>query len=111
MMYPTEKYRYSTNGRRVIAVSTYAGKTVRGVATCDPSDEFSMEKGKELAAARCALKIAYKRYDRATRKTKEAYEACRAAEAHHEKMYNYLIDSEARVTEAEDYLAEILNDL
>lgn len=48
MMYPTEKYRYYTNGRRVIAVSTYAGKTVRGVATCDPSDEFSMEKGKEL---------------------------------------------------------------
>ena len=45
-MYPIEKYRYYTNGRRVIAVSTYAGKTVRGVATCDPGDEFSMEKGK-----------------------------------------------------------------
>ena len=40
MMYPTEKYRYYTNGRRVIAVSTYAGKTVRGVATCDPTSSL-----------------------------------------------------------------------
>lgn len=47
-MYPIEKYRYYTNGRRVIAVSTYAGKTVRGVATCDPGDEFSMERVRHL---------------------------------------------------------------
>lgn len=43
-MYPIEKYRYYTNGQRVIAVSTYAGKTVRGVAACDPNDTFSMGK-------------------------------------------------------------------
>lgn len=29
-MYPIEKYKFYTNGSRVIAVSTYAGKTVRG---------------------------------------------------------------------------------
>ena len=27
-MYPIEKYKFYTNGSRVIAVSTYAGKTV-----------------------------------------------------------------------------------
>ena len=56
-MYPIEKYRYFTNGSKVVAVSTYAGKTVRGVANCDPNDEFSLEKGKELAAARSALHV------------------------------------------------------
>lgn len=110
-MYPIEKYRYYTNGRRVIAVSTYAGKTVRGVATCDPSDEFSMERGKALAAARCALKIAGKRYDRATRKTKEANEACHVAERHLEKMCEYLTDSERMLIQAEDNLEDILNAL
>ena len=57
-MYPIEKYKFYTNGSRVIAVSTYAGKTVRGVAVCHAGDTFSLEKGKKLAALRCAEKIA-----------------------------------------------------
>ena len=44
-MYPIEKYKFYTNGSRVIAVSTYAGKTVRGVAVCHAGDAFSLEKG------------------------------------------------------------------
>lgn len=48
-MYPIEKYKFYTNGSRVIAVSTYAGKTVRGVAVCHAGDAFSLEKGKKLA--------------------------------------------------------------
>ena len=47
-MYPIEKYKFYTNGSRVIAVSTYAGKTVRGVAVCHAGDTFSLEKGKKL---------------------------------------------------------------
>ena len=34
--FPLEKYRYYVDGNRVIAVSTYCGKTVRGVAVCHP---------------------------------------------------------------------------
>ena len=56
------RYRYYTNGKdTVVAVSTYAGETVRGVAKCAPEDEFDLAKGKKLAAARCAKKVAKKR--------------------------------------------------
>lgn len=53
------KYRYYTNGENVVvAVASYAGRTIRGVAKCSDQDEFDLETGKKLAAARCAMKIA-----------------------------------------------------
>lgn len=56
------KYRYYTNGKNVVvAVASYAGRTVRGVAKCSDQDEFDLETGKKLAAARCAVKIARER--------------------------------------------------
>lgn len=56
------KYKYFTNGENmVVAVSSYKGRTIRGVAKCSEEDEFDLETGKKLAAARCALKIAEKR--------------------------------------------------
>ena len=88
-MYPIEKYKFYTNGSRVIAVSTYAGKTVRGVAVCHTGDTFSLEKGKKLAALRCAEKIAKKRAARAKRKVDEAYCAYIDAEVYFNKMFNY----------------------
>ena len=45
----------------VVAISTYAGKTVKGYAKCHPDDTWDWEKGKALAIARCAEKIAAKR--------------------------------------------------
>lgn len=60
-----DKYRYIVNGNTVIAISTYAGKTVKGVAKCDPEDTFDLEKGKKLAAARCNEKVCRKRLRRA----------------------------------------------
>lgn len=92
-MYPIEKYRFYINGSRVIAVSTYAGKTVRGVAVCHDGDKFSLEKGKQLAALRCAEKIARKRLNRAERKVDEAYRAQENAEMHLEEMWNYRDDA------------------
>ena len=55
------KYSFYTDGKtKVIAVSTYAGKVIRGVAKCDVNDTFSLEKGKKLAAARYNKKITKK---------------------------------------------------
>ena len=71
-MFPLEKYRYYFAGNKIIATSTYAGQTVRGVALCAPEDEFNEAKGKELAAARCNEKVAQKRYNRAMNKSIEA---------------------------------------
>lgn len=55
------KYKFYYNGNEVIAVSTFAGKTIKAKVKCNPEDVFDVEKGKQLAAARCNLKIAKKR--------------------------------------------------
>lgn len=107
-MYPFEKYRYYTAGNKVIAVSTYAGKTVRGVAKCAEGDTFDMEKGKQLAALRCAEKIAHKRIDRAKRKSREAEAAIEAAETYAEKMEMYVDDAYDELAEIEDTIEELL---
>ena len=61
---PNYKY-YSDSVRKVIAVSTFAGKPVRGVAVCAEDDEFDLEFGKKLAKARCDVVVAKKRLNRA----------------------------------------------
>lgn len=110
-MYPFEKYRYYITGNKIIAVSTYAGKTVRGIAKCAEGDTFDMEKGKKLAALRCAEKIAYKRIDRAKRKFREAEAAVDAAEAYAEKMEVYVDDAYDELAEIEDTIEELLEDM
>ena len=61
-------YKYVVTPTKIIALSTYAGRTVRGIAKCHPNDTFNEEFGKALAAARCNEKIAEKRYARARKK-------------------------------------------
>lgn len=78
--FPYDKYKYFVNGNKIIAISTYAGKTVRGVATCHPEDDFDIETGKKLAAMRCDLKVREKRWKAANRKAEEKWEAFRRAE-------------------------------
>lgn len=95
-MFPVEKYRYYVDerNRTVIAVSTYAGKTVKGLAKCDPRDEFDIEKGKELAAARCAEKIANKRLARASKKIAYAQNQLEEARKYYSKMFEYFSDAQ-----------------
>ena len=100
-MYPMEKYKYYTTNNKVIAVSTYAGKTVRGVAKCDPRDTFDLEKGKVLAAKRCNEKVAKRRYARAQKRVKEAERDLWAAQKHYHKMLQYRADAHDAYGQAE----------
>ena len=93
MNFPLEKYRFYTNGNRVIAVSTYCGKTVRGVAVCHPDDNFDIEIGKRIAAARCNEKIAEKRLARASNKASEAELDVMRAQQHQKEMQAYYNDA------------------
>lgn len=90
-----EKYRVFTdqNQRKIIAVSTYAGKNVKGYAKADPRDTFDTEKGTELAIARCNAKIAEKRAKRAASKVSEAVQELAVAQKHLRKMQEYLVDA------------------
>ena len=98
---PTYKfYEYNhlradgTTSVRVAAVSSFAGKPVKGYADCHPNDEFDLDYGKALAAARCGEKIAAKRCKRAYNKVDEAQAMVNAALAHLQKMMKYEADAE-----------------
>ena len=77
----------------VCAMSTYAGKTVKGYAKLNPEDQWDWEKGKALAIARCNAKIAEKRNKRATAKVAEAQAILDEAVAYLNDMLAYHADS------------------
>ena len=107
-----DRYRFYTSDNKVIAVSTYAGKNVRGMAKCDSSeDTFSLEYGKELAMARCNEKISEKRLHRAQKRFAEAVDNYIEAKRFYEKMKSYLEDSEVEYANANKELEEILSKL
>ena len=99
-MFPIEKYKFIVTDNKVIALSTYAGKTVRGIATCSPEDVFDLEYGKRLAAARCNEKICAKRRIRAAVKRAEAEHLYLMAKEHLQKMNEYYNDSATKHYEA-----------
>ena len=107
--YTNDKYTYfvADKQKKVVAVSTYAGKIVRGVAKCDPRDEFSVEDGKKLAAARCAVKIAKKRNANANAQKKKAYNELVAKQNRLQKMNDYVDDSRRALNAANSELAAI----
>ena len=74
------KYTIYRAGNKTIAVSSFAGKAVRGVAKCHPNDEYSVLKGEEIAIARCAAKISKKRLRSAIEEVNKATKACEYAD-------------------------------
>lgn len=107
-MIKNPSYRIYETPNKVIAVSSFAGQTVRGVAKCNPADEFDSEKGACLAAARCGVKIAEKRVKRAYNKVDEAKAAVDAAIHHLSDMMKYQSDAEASLNVAQFELESTL---
>ena len=113
MKYSLDKYKFyqfknENGGTTISAVSTYAGRTVKGYAKCDPKDSFDIEKGKELAAARCNVKIANKRVARASQKYLEAARAASEAAAYFDRMKQYYMDAVDQADEAGEELQNIV---
>ena len=102
-------YRIYETPNKVIAVSSFAGQTVRGVAKCNPNDEFDSETGAVLAAARCGVKIAEKRVKRAYNKVDEARKIVDEAIAHLTDMLKYQADAEANMNNAQFELETVLS--
>lgn len=115
-MYPLNKYHYIVHRNRetgeltgkVTAFSTYAGKTVYGVAKCAPGDTFDEEVGKKIAALRCAQKIADKRVNRAATKLLEAYHNLEKAEEFYDKMDDYMNDAQCEFADITNALADVM---
>jgi hypothetical protein len=109
-MYPIEKYDFKTyektnsDGTKstvVIALTTYRGRVVKGVAKCMESDTFSLEMGKKLAASRCDLKVGSKRMRRLSNKAEEASKNLENAGRHFDKIRDSLDRA------VEDYLCSV----
>lgn len=100
-------YKYVVTPTKVIALSTYGGRTVRGVAKCHPGDTFNEEVGKALAAARCNEKVAAKRYARANQKYKEMCKEYQEYMNKVQKTCDYLRDSYEAYKEAKKIVSEV----
>lgn len=105
-MYTNYQYYFDDNNN-VYAVSTYAGKTVKGIAKCHPNDIFDEKYGKALAAARCNYKVSLKRKARAEKKLEEARIALEQAVAFYNKMEEYYSESELAARVAFNDMIEI----
>lgn len=103
------KYRHFVVNNMVVAVSSFAGKKVRGVAKCNPNDTFDIEKGKALAEARCAEKIAKKRLKRAYERTDAAKAELYAATKRYADAFEYEAAAEQAYNKACAEVLEVLN--
>lgn len=100
-------YKYVVTPNKVIALSSYGGRTVRGIAKCHPGDTFNEEVGKALASARCNEKIAAKRYARAMKKYNEMIQELHKMEAEAHRIADYLHDSYEAYKEAKEIVIEV----
>ena len=107
------QYKYHVDEEKgvVVALSTFAKRPVRGVARCDPKDTFDVETGKKLAGARCNVKVAEKRVQRATQCVEELTEAVAFFEAALANAHTYLEKSTFELAAAEDTLANLVDSL
>ena len=109
--FPLEKYKFYIAGNRVIAVSSYGKKRVRGVAVCHPEDAFDLQKGKELAAARCNMKVAEKRLKRSGEKLLAAKDKIIMATNEGTKMAEYYKDSLEAYQHAKEDVQNLLSEI
>lgn len=101
------RYKFFVTDNKVVCVSTYAGKSVRGIAKCDPKDTFNLEGGKGLAQARVDYKIAEKRLKRALLKSAEATLTVEKARAYQARMRDYALESQQELEQAKANLAKL----
>ena len=116
MRFPLDKYKYITHIRKdgvkeIIALSSYAGHYVKGIAKCNPEDNYEPGIGEKIAAARCNLKVTQKRAKNAEKAYAQAAEEYNKAIDRLHKMTNYLTDTRKEVAEAEDFLIKVLKDI
>ncbi len=107
--FPIEKYHFYQAGNKVIAVSTYCKQTVRGTAICADEDNFNLDIGKKLAAARCNQKVALKRFRRATNEYDKALAELEQAKVKLAKAREYCSDAEVACQNAKKQTEDIIN--
>lgn len=110
-MLSLKHFRFYKANNKIVAVRTYIGKTVKGIAKCDPRDNYDEETGMKLAAARCNNKVATKRMHRAHDEMLAAERDLKIAAAKLNKASNYFQYSCLEKSQARAELDKILETL
>lgn len=105
------KYKFIHNGKETICISSYAKKTVKGIAKASTEDVYDQKKGESLAKARCDYKVAQKRVKNAASRLAEAENLMRTITEYHEKMLQYYNDAIAERTMIKNSLESLLESL
>ena len=95
------RYRFIKTDNKIICLSTYAKKPVRGIAKCSPTDDFDFEIGAKLAKLRCDTKVCEKRLNVARERYKESVDILNDALAYYDDMWRYYLDSLENYKETE----------
>jgi len=98
---------YTDEKSKVIVTSTYAGRTVRGIAKCAPGDVFNVQTGETLAQARCDLKVSEKRLLNAINKLESAFDERDRLDDRINDLNEYYLDSLNKYREAQSQLKKI----
>ena len=99
-------YRNTANGT-IVCTTTYKGKMVRGIAKCNPEDNFDINLGKKLAYVRCKQKFAKKKLKHARKAYNEALFVEAKARHNLAKATDFVNDSDCLLKLATDELARI----
>ena len=76
------RYNFYKKGNTVICVTKYNGKTIKGVAKCNPEyDEFDYETGKKIAQLRADMKVYEKKLKKVIAFREAAYAEVEQANA------------------------------
>ena len=112
MTYKYVKYVDEKTGANVtICVSHFAGKPVRGVARCNPSDKYDESIGEELARLRCDEKIALKKINNARNKYNAVVNKMSELTNYMEKYLEYHKDSVNMLNDIQKQLFELNNNI
>ena len=117
MTFNKDKFKYvdhtpkSSGVREIIAIGEYLGSIVKGSAKCDPEDTFDANKGETLAALRCNLKIAEKRFNKASGELADNQVALAEAYSKVEESQKYFDHAAAELKEAQKLLDEFYQTL
>lgn len=103
--------KFFNAGNTTIAVSSFAGRTVKATAKLDPRDTFNPEMGKAIAGARCRVKIADKRVKRAEQKFSEATRAVSDSFTKYNKAQDYYESALDELSAAKDSYIEIMEEV
>ena len=103
-----DKYQFYHNidAGTVVCTTMYKGQIVRGVAKCNPEDDFNLEIGKMLAYLRCKQKFAWKKLKHASEVYTEANNIVEKAEKNRDKVLTFVTDADCQYTMAADNLWE-----